>query len=184
MMEHCLLPEPSPPCLTYIYFVMNCQRHQTITQVVNFYIQLQFQLVSSEITLGIVCNHSIFVCKSEVRTVVATCDAVTVSHDYSEKSEKYFDILSSFLAGMFIHINGLLCLTSYRTYGRNEGQHINITCQKNIWERRRSTHQYYVSKEHMGETTVNTSILRVKRTYGRDDGQHINITCQKKLREN
>jgi hypothetical protein len=74
MMEHCLLPEPSPPCLTYIYFVMNCQRHQPIMQVVNSYILLQFQLVSSEITLGIVCNHSIFVCKSEVRTVVAMCD--------------------------------------------------------------------------------------------------------------
>jgi hypothetical protein len=77
MMEHCLLPEPSTPCLTYIYFVMNCQRHQTIMQVVNSYIQLQFQLVSSEITLGNVCTHSIFVCKSEVPTVVATCDAVT-----------------------------------------------------------------------------------------------------------
>jgi hypothetical protein len=117
MMEHCLLPEPSPPCLTYIYFVMNCQRHQTIRQAVNSYIQLQFQLVSSEITLGIVCNHSIFVCKREVRTVVATCDATTISHGYSEKSKEYFDILSSFLAGMFILINGLLFLTSYRTRG-------------------------------------------------------------------
>jgi len=65
-------------------------------QVVNSYIQLQFQLVSSEITLGIVCNHPIFVCKSEVRTVAATCDAITVSEDYLEKSEEYFDVLSSF----------------------------------------------------------------------------------------
>jgi len=82
-------------------------------RVVNSYIQLQFHVVSSEITLGIVCNHSIFVCKSEVRAVVATCDAITVSHDYSGKSEEYFDILSSFLASRFIHINGLLFLTLY-----------------------------------------------------------------------
>ena len=86
-MEYCLLPEPNPPCLTYIYFVMNCQRHQTIMRVVNSYIQLQFQVVSSEITLGIECNHSIFVCKSEVRTLVAACDAITISHDYSEKAK-------------------------------------------------------------------------------------------------
>lgn len=134
MMKHCLLTEPSPPCLTYIYFVMNCQRHQTIMQVVNSYIQLQFQLVSSEITLGIMFNHSIFVCKSEVWGVVATCDAITVSHDYSEKSVEYFDVLSYLLAGMFIHINGLLFLTLYRTNGGDEGQYTNITCQKKLKE--------------------------------------------------
>lgn len=82
-------------------------------RVVNSYIQLQFQVVSSEITLGIVCNHSIFVCKSAVWIVVATCDAITVSYDYSGKSEGYFDILSSFLVDSFIHINGLLFLALY-----------------------------------------------------------------------
>jgi hypothetical protein len=102
MMKHCLLPEPSPPCVTCVYFVMNRQRHQTILQIVNSYIQLHFQVVSSEITLGILCNHSIFVCESEVRTVVATCDAITISHDYSEKSEKCFDIMPSIFEGIFI----------------------------------------------------------------------------------
>ena len=118
-MEHCLLTELSPPCLTYIYFVTNRQRHQTVMQVVNSYIKLQFQLVSSEITLGILCNHSIFVCKSEVRTDMATCDAVTKSHDCSETREEYFDIPSqnsSVLAGMFLCINDLSLLTLCRTH--------------------------------------------------------------------
>jgi hypothetical protein len=79
-------------------------------------------------------NHSIFVCKSEVRGVVATCDAITASHDYSEKSVEYFDVLSYLLAGMFIHINGLLFLTLYRTNGGDEGQYTNITCQKKLKE--------------------------------------------------
>jgi hypothetical protein len=65
---------------------------------------------------------------------VAKCDATTVSHDYSEKNEEYFDMLSSFLAGMFMHINDLLFLTLYRTHGGDEGQYINITCQKKLRE--------------------------------------------------
>lgn len=138
MMEHCLLPETSPPYLIFIYSVMNHHRHQTITHVVNSYIQLQFQLVSSEMTLGILCNHSIFVCTSKVRTVVATCADASKSRDYPAA---YGD-LSTYSPKCLLVMVACVCVNNFlfHTSCRTNQKHLSEEIKSKLNSRKISCH--------------------------------------------